>query len=211
MSNEIEKSGAVLEPDLSNRSHAHTNGIDINKFEQVAIHVPLPSFGSSQSYRDLCGDLLDASWALETLAACAQSIEIKIASDKVISGITAVHRDPRKVALSNSNCQHTLLPIAQNTADRCAASRCFTALRQPFLASQSLDAIELAEIARHHDQPATARVARDQQIIAPDSPAQPLETGTDIGRVIGSHRVERQHLQSSREALDLTPVVAWPR
>ena len=48
-------------------------------------------------------------------------------------------------------------------------------LCQPVLASESLDAIELAKIARHHGQPATTSVTSDQQIVTADRLAPPFK------------------------------------
>jgi hypothetical protein len=95
MTEEIEKSGAALELDFSNKSQANLNDIDLNQLDQIVVHVPLPSFGSSNSHLDRCADLLDASWASEGLATCTQSIETTVASGYYKPNITAILRGLR--------------------------------------------------------------------------------------------------------------------
>lgn len=94
MSKDIKKSGEILELDFSDEIQADFNNFDIGKFKQIIVHVPLPSFGSSNSHIDLCGDLLDASWALELLATCARTMEITVGSGYFKPNITAHLWDP---------------------------------------------------------------------------------------------------------------------
>src|SRR5216684_69819 len=84
----------AVELDFSNDIQADLNDTDINQLEQVVVHIPLPSFGVSNSHLDLCGDLLDASWALETLAACTHSIEVTVGSGYYKPKIKAILRGP---------------------------------------------------------------------------------------------------------------------
>lgn len=90
----IEKSSAELELDFSNEQQVDINDVDFDQLERVIVHVPLPSFGSSNSHIDLCADLLDASWALESLAACAHGPKITVGSGYYKPNITALLRGP---------------------------------------------------------------------------------------------------------------------
>jgi hypothetical protein len=94
ISMDIEKSVAALELDFSNEPQVDSKVVDFNRLKQVIVHVPLPSFGSSNSHIDLCSDLLYASWALESLAACAGSTTITVGSSYYKPNITAILHDP---------------------------------------------------------------------------------------------------------------------
>ncbi len=57
----------VLKFDFSGDEPPDFKGIDLTPIESLVVEIPLPSFGSSSSHIDLCGDLLDASWAINHL------------------------------------------------------------------------------------------------------------------------------------------------
>lgn len=95
MNADFKRSDGAVEVDFSSELGVVLSDIDFNGTEKVVVHVPLPSFGCSNSYIDLCSDLLDASWALETLAVNASSIEITVGSGYFKPNITAVLRGLR--------------------------------------------------------------------------------------------------------------------
>lgn len=95
MTTDISKSGAALEVDFSGDTLLVPSEADFDHIEEVIVHVPLPSFGSTNSYIDLCSDLLDASWALETLGSYADTIESEAGSGYFKPNITAVLRGLR--------------------------------------------------------------------------------------------------------------------
>ena len=64
----------TLEIDLGEEFEMDLATLDPHAYGRSFVYVPLPSFGSSQSYRDICGDLLDASWAIERMAAYAKRV-----------------------------------------------------------------------------------------------------------------------------------------
>ena len=66
---------APIEIDLGNCSKEELSST--NLAGPVVIFLPLPSFGHSNSYIDLCSDLIDASWAAEQLARCAVRNEVE--------------------------------------------------------------------------------------------------------------------------------------
>lgn len=83
-------------------------------------------------------------------------------------------------------------------------------LRLPVHATEAVDALELREVACHHDEPARAGMSCDQKIIAADWEPLPLQRRPDIGGMIRRCSVESQNLKSARKALDLAPVMIWP-
>jgi len=104
MSKDFEKSGTNLELDFSDELTIDLDDIEVDRFERIIVHIPLPSFGVSNSHIDLCSDLLDASWALETLAACVQNIDATVGSGYFKPNITAILRGSRpdlRAALAN--------------------------------------------------------------------------------------------------------------
>ncbi len=64
----------TLEIDLGEEFEMDLATLDPHAYDRIFVYVPLPSFGSTQSYRDICGDLLDASWAIERMAAYAKRV-----------------------------------------------------------------------------------------------------------------------------------------
>ncbi|NIK00360.1 restriction endonuclease [Xanthomonas cannabis] len=64
----------ILEIDLSKEFEIHPGMLDPKGYDQIVVYVPLPTFGSTQSYIDICRDLLDASWAIERIAALAKFV-----------------------------------------------------------------------------------------------------------------------------------------
>ncbi|WP_027161931.1 restriction endonuclease [Mesorhizobium sp. WSM1293] len=64
----------TLEIDLGEEFEMDLATLDPHAYDRIFVYVPLPSFGSTQSYRDICGDLLDASWAIERMAAHAKCV-----------------------------------------------------------------------------------------------------------------------------------------
>jgi hypothetical protein len=95
MTTDFKKSGTALKVDYSGEPWLATSEADFNQIEEVVVHVPLPSFGSTNSYIDLCSDLLDASWAQEMLASYAGSIETTMGTGYFKPNITAVLRGLR--------------------------------------------------------------------------------------------------------------------
>lgn len=65
------------ELDLAQVELEEIRSIDFGAIEEALIHIPLPSFGSTNSYVDICGDLVDASWALEKIAEHVESITVE--------------------------------------------------------------------------------------------------------------------------------------
>lgn len=65
----------ILEIDLGEEFEIDQGSLDPKAYDQIVVYVPLPTFGSTQSYIDICGDLLDASWAIERMAARAKSVK----------------------------------------------------------------------------------------------------------------------------------------
>ncbi|KAF2174527.1 hypothetical protein K469DRAFT_687760, partial [Zopfia rhizophila CBS 207.26] len=76
--------------------------------------------------------------------------------------------------------------------------------------SQTLHPAELAQVARHHHQPAAARLAGDHQVVGTDHRAPPLQARSDLGRVRRRVTVEGQHAQPGHEALHLAPHLGGP-
>jgi hypothetical protein len=95
MNTELEKCNVALELDFSKKQKTDVSNIVITQFERVVVQIPLPSFGSSNSCIDLCADLLDASWALERLAACARDITATIGAGYFKPNITAILQGPQ--------------------------------------------------------------------------------------------------------------------
>jgi hypothetical protein len=89
------KSGRSVKIDFSGQAGFDFADTSFDKIEEVVVHVPLPSFGSSNLHIDLCEDLLDASWALETLRANVRSIAPTVGEGCFKPNITAVLRGPR--------------------------------------------------------------------------------------------------------------------
>jgi hypothetical protein len=58
MTTHFKKSDTALEVDYSGEPWFVSSETDFNQIEEVVVHVPLPSFGSTNSYIDLCSDLL---------------------------------------------------------------------------------------------------------------------------------------------------------
>ncbi|MGR9461161.1 restriction endonuclease (plasmid) [Rhizobium leguminosarum] len=74
MEDEASANARILEIDLGEESEVDLRTLDPEAYDLIVVYVPLPTFGSTQSYRDICGDLLDASWAIERMAAHATSV-----------------------------------------------------------------------------------------------------------------------------------------
>jgi hypothetical protein len=74
MEYEARANARILEIDLGEEFERAPRTLDPNAYDHIVVYVPLPTFGSTQSYRDICGDLLDASWAIERMAARAKSV-----------------------------------------------------------------------------------------------------------------------------------------
>lgn len=91
MSLEILPSGIHLEIDFDNETEGDLlDEIEATDFTPIAamhVDIPLPSFGSSNSYLDLCADLIDASWAVEQLAAHAEGLQILAGSNGIRAGV----------------------------------------------------------------------------------------------------------------------------
>lgn len=64
----------TLEIDIGEEFEVDFGQIEADAYDRICVYVPLPSFGSTQSYRDISGDLLDASWAIERIAAHAECV-----------------------------------------------------------------------------------------------------------------------------------------
>lgn len=73
MDNDVGANERTLEIDLGDEFEMDLRTFDPKAYDRIVVYVPLPTFGSTQSYRDICGDLLDASWAIERMAAHAKS------------------------------------------------------------------------------------------------------------------------------------------
>ncbi|UXR92833.1 restriction endonuclease [Agrobacterium tumefaciens] len=73
-----EDSARTLEVDFGEEFEMNIRTLDANAYDRIVVYVPLPSFGSTQSYRDICGDLLDASWAIERMAAYAKFVKTEV-------------------------------------------------------------------------------------------------------------------------------------
>ncbi|WP_287389498.1 hypothetical protein [Ralstonia sp.] len=85
----------VLEVDYSAEERPDLSEVDFGSLDLVVVHIPLPSFGSSNSHIDLCSDLLDASWALEKLAPHAERIATTMGEGYYKPNITARLHRPR--------------------------------------------------------------------------------------------------------------------
>ncbi len=81
----------------------------------------------------------------------------------------------------------------------------------PIFASEPLDAIELAQIAGHDDEPAATCMTCDQHVISANRLALPLQLRPDFGRVARGFQIERQDFEARREPLDLKAVLLRPR
>lgn len=84
----------VLEVDYSAEERPDLSEVDFGSLDLVVVHIPLPSFGSSNSHIDLCSDLLDASWALERLAPHAECVVTTMGDGYFKPNITAKLRRP---------------------------------------------------------------------------------------------------------------------
>jgi hypothetical protein len=62
--------------DLAEALPADLDQLDFSSLSKIEIIIPLPSFGSSNSYIDICSDLLDAAWIVERLALHADVIRV---------------------------------------------------------------------------------------------------------------------------------------
>lgn len=62
--------------DLAEALPADLDQLDFSDLSKMEIVIPLPSFGSSNSYIDICSDLLDAAWIVERLAPHAKAIHV---------------------------------------------------------------------------------------------------------------------------------------
>lgn len=94
MSEQSVPSSKTLEVDFSDDDRTDLARVDFHLLERVIVHIPLPSFGVSNSHIDLCGDLLDASWALEKLAIGAERIETTVGDGYFKPNITATLHHP---------------------------------------------------------------------------------------------------------------------
>ncbi len=95
MTADIKGPSASLEVDFSDENSAIPPESGFNQFEEVVVHVPLPNFGSANSYIDLCSDLLDASWALEALGTYSDAIQSTVGNGYFKPNIRAVLRGLR--------------------------------------------------------------------------------------------------------------------
>ncbi|MBY0558848.1 hypothetical protein [Hyphomicrobium sp.] len=95
MSEATNRPRKVLEVDFSAEDRPDLNEVDFRGLDLVIVHIPLPSFGSSNSHIDLCSDLLDASWALEKLATDAERIETTVGDGYFKPNIIAKLHQPR--------------------------------------------------------------------------------------------------------------------
>lgn len=95
MSEQSVPSSKTLEVDFSDDARPDLTRVDFRLLERVTVHIPLPSFGVTNSHIDLCGDLLDASWALERLAASAERIDTTVGDGYHKPNITAVLHHPQ--------------------------------------------------------------------------------------------------------------------
>lgn len=93
----------TLRVDLSGDDVPCFEEVDFSSIGKVAVDIPLPSFGSSNSYMDLCGDLLDASWAIDHLADCAGQVSTKIGEGHYKPNITASYDQPTHAMLERLN------------------------------------------------------------------------------------------------------------
>lgn len=62
--------------DLAEALPTDLDQIAFSSLSKIEIVIPLPSFGSSNSYIDICADLLDAAWIVERLAPHAKAIHV---------------------------------------------------------------------------------------------------------------------------------------
>lgn len=62
--------------DLTEALPADLDQLDFSALGKIEIVIPLPSFDSSNSYIDICSDLLDAAWIVEHLAPHATAIHV---------------------------------------------------------------------------------------------------------------------------------------
>lgn len=74
LEDEAEANARMLEIDLGEEMEMDLGTLDPLAYDRIVVYVPLPTFGSTQSYLDICGDLLDASWAIERMAAHAKCV-----------------------------------------------------------------------------------------------------------------------------------------
>ena len=77
--------------DLADALPADFAEIDFTDLGEMEILIPLPSFGSSNSYIDICSDLLDAAWIAERLALHAKDIRVS----ENVKSYSAIVRSPR--------------------------------------------------------------------------------------------------------------------
>lgn len=62
--------------DLATSLSVDLDQIDFSTLGKLEVVIPLPSFGSSNSYISICSDLLDAAWIVERLAPHAKAIHV---------------------------------------------------------------------------------------------------------------------------------------
>lgn len=96
MSKRIDPSSKTLEVDFSGNVQPDVSRVDFHHLERVTVHIPLPSFGVSNSHIDLCADPIDASWALEKLASGADRIKTTVGDGYYKPNITATLHHPRQ-------------------------------------------------------------------------------------------------------------------
>jgi len=72
--------------DLAEALPADFDELDFSNLAEMEIVIPLPSFGSTNSYIDICADLLDAAWIAERVAIHAKAIRV-IEGDRSYSAI----------------------------------------------------------------------------------------------------------------------------
>lgn len=75
MEHEARGNTRILKIHLGEELEIDPAGLDPKAYDQIVVYVPLPTLGSTQSYLDICGDLLDASWSIERMAAHAKSVK----------------------------------------------------------------------------------------------------------------------------------------
>lgn len=67
----------TLEIQLGNQIGKELNTTDRGSITTLIVHIPLRYIGSSNSYVDVCQDIVDTSWTVETLAALAGTFGIE--------------------------------------------------------------------------------------------------------------------------------------
>lgn len=65
------------EIDFSEEVEPQLAEIDVAAAPSLVVHIPLQFIGSANSYLDICQDIINASWAVETIAAHADAFEVE--------------------------------------------------------------------------------------------------------------------------------------